>query len=408
MKPGRNLSDLLNENKSQILRYLIHHKGISRIDLSTAVGLKPASITKIVQQLLDQGLIIETGFSDGAKGRRSISLSFNYSHYYILAIKLNWNRLKIDLLDFQGISQKEEFSMSFDMLTINHMDNIIDLIAEKANSIIEKYSNIIAVGVSSFGPYSYSNGSIVFMDQKTNAPKSYPFKQTLQRKLPLPVFVELDAIAGALSYWWFRFNCDLSQRLMHIFAGEGIGGGFVINGQPLSHFLGNAFEFGHIIIDMNGEQCKYGCTGCLETFCDLPSFLNHIREVLPAHPDSLLTTQKDTFTIYDLLDATHMGDAFAISMLEDWGRYLGCGIASILPLFSPDIIIISDIMVGGGQCLLEAIEHSMHFYQHCCYRSPKLIFADPQDDLVLLGAATVAIDKVLSDPNRYFPSGSEP
>ena len=184
MKPGRNLSDLLNENKSQILRYLIHHKGISRIDLSTAVGLKPASITKIVQQLLDQGLIIETGFSEGAKGRRSISLSFNYSHYYILAIKLNWNRLKIDLLDFQGISQKEEFSMSFDMLTINHMDNIIDLIAEKANSIIEKYSNIIAVGVSSFGPYSYSNGSIVFMDQKTNAPKSYPFKQTLQRKLP--------------------------------------------------------------------------------------------------------------------------------------------------------------------------------------------------------------------------------
>ena len=119
-------------------------------------------------------------------------------------------------------------------------------------------------------------------------------------------------------------------------------------------------------------------------------------------------SQKDTFTIYDLLDATHMGDAFAISMLEDWGRYLGCGIASILPLFSPDIIIISDIMIGGGQCLLEAIEHSMHFYQHCCYRSPKLIFADPQDDLVLLGAATVAIDKVLSDPNRYFPSGSEP
>ena len=55
---------------------------------------------------------------------------------------------------------------------------------------------------------------------------------------------------------------------------------------------------------------------------------------------------------------------------------------------------------------MEAIEHSMHFYQHCCYRSPKLIFADPQDDLVLLGAATVAIDKVLSDPNRYFPSGS--
>lgn len=62
--------------------------------------------------------------------------------------------------------------MSFDMLTINHMDNIIDLIAEKANSIIEKYSNIIAVGVSSFGPYSYSNGSICIYGFQKQMPRN--------------------------------------------------------------------------------------------------------------------------------------------------------------------------------------------------------------------------------------------
>ena len=68
MKSGKNLNDLLNENKAQILRYLIHHRGCSRTELSEAVGLKPASITKIVQQLLEDNLVVETGLSEGLRG----------------------------------------------------------------------------------------------------------------------------------------------------------------------------------------------------------------------------------------------------------------------------------------------------------------------------------------------------
>ena len=182
--------------------------------------------------------------------------------------------------------------MSFDMLTINHMDNIIDLIAEKANSIIEKYSNIIAVGVSSFGPYSYSNGSIVFMDSKqmprnpilSNKPckGNFLFRYLLNWMLSPGPFPTGGFALIAISVSGLCILLQVKESAAALSSMD----------SPLSHFLGNAFEFGHIIIDMNGEQCKYGCTGCLETFCDLPSFLNHIREVLPAHPDSLLTTQK--------------------------------------------------------------------------------------------------------------------
>lgn len=406
MKSGRNLTDLLNDNKSQILRYLIHHEGSSRIELSATTGLRPATITKIVQPLLEQGLVVETGLSEGAKGRRSISLSFNYSKYLIIAVKLSWNRLKIDLLDFKGVSQNELFSTSYNTLTIEEMDHTLDLIAQKVNDIASRYSNIIAVGVSTFGPYSYSNGSVLFMNTKTNTPKSYPLYQTLKRKISFPVFTEMDAAAGALGYWWFRINCDSSQKLMHIFAGEGIGGGLVVNGHPLSDFLGNAFEFGHIIIDIDGGKCKYGCNGCLETFCDLPSLLAHASDTLDEHPGSLLYPKRDIFDIYDLLAAMQAGDAFSTSIMEDWGRYLGCGIASILPLFSPDTVVISDIMVGGGPLVLDAIERSLRFYQHSGYKTPKVLFADSDDDLVLLGAATIAIDKILSDPNLYFPSGA--
>ena len=152
MKSGKNLADLTNENKAHILRYLIHHEGISRIELSAATGLKPASITKIIQQLIEQELVTETGLSEGSKGRRSISLSFNYKKYSVLAIKLNWSRLKIDLMDFKGNSQDELYSISFPPLCIERMDEITSLIAQKVNEICSRHNNILAAGVACFGP----------------------------------------------------------------------------------------------------------------------------------------------------------------------------------------------------------------------------------------------------------------
>ena len=402
MKSGKNLNDLLNENKAQILRYLIHHRGCSRTELSEAVGLKPASITKIVQQLLEDNLVVETGLSEGAKGRRSISLSFNYSDFYVIAIKISWERLKIDLLDFAGISRNELISLTIEHLTYHSMDALISLIAEKVAEICRRHPHIIAVGVATVGPYVCNEGSILFSEPRADEKTAYPLLKKLQEKISLPVFADQDAAAGALGYWWFRTSCNPHTRLMHIFAAEGVGGNFVLNGHPLSDFLSHAFEFGHIIINLHGEQCSNGCIGCLETYCSFPSFIRRTRERLSHFPDSLLQAKKDTFTIYDIISAMKAKDPLALAMVEDWGHSLGCGIASILPLFFPDVVVVSDIMTSCGDVLLDAIQSSLRHYKHGCYEEPKLIFTNPQDDLVLLGAATVAIDKVVSNPSRYL------
>ncbi|CCX67377.1 putative transcriptional repressor in the Rok (NagC/XylR) family protein [Firmicutes bacterium CAG:791] len=410
MKSGKNLADLINENKSHILRYLIHHEGVSRIELSAATGLQPASITKIIQQLIEQELVVETGLSDGSKGRRSISLSFNYRKYSVIAIKLNWSRLKIDLMDFKGNSQEELFSIQFPSLYFERMDEIVSLIAQKVNEIHSRHDNIVAVGVASFGPLLYESGDILFEPQNTQEHRneehcySYPLLSRLRSQIQIPVFVELEAVAGALAYWWFQTNCNPTQKLMHIFAGEGIGGGLIINGHRLSDFLDNAFEFGHIIINANGDKCSSGCTGCLQTYCSFTSLVHHAQTRLNDYPESILFSRRDVLTVYELIDAMNAGDDCAIDTIMDWGFYLGCGIASILPLFAPDIVVISDVMIRCGDPLLNAIERSIQMHKHYAYKTPKLIFAEPDNDLILLGAATVAIDKVLSSPGKYFAS----
>lgn len=410
MKSGKNLADLTNENKAHILRYLIHHEGISRIELSAATGLRPASITKIIQQLIEQELVTETGLSEGSKGRRSISLSFNYKKYSVLAIKLNWSRLKIDLMDFKGNSQEELYSINFPPLCIERMDEITSLIAQKVNEICSRHNNILAAGVACFGPLLYENGDVLFEPGNTESHRdgdccySYPLLNRLRAQIQIPLFVELEAVAGALAYWWFRTNCDPTQKMMHIFAGEGIGGGFIINGRRLSDFLDNAFEFGHIIINANGDKCTGGCIGCLQTYCSFTSLVRRTQARLSNYPKSTLSSRQDTLTAYELIDAMNAGDDCATDAIMDWGFYLGCGIASILPLFTPDIVVISDIMVRCGTPLLNAIERSIHLHKHYAYKIPKLIFAEPDNDLILLGAATIAIDKVLSNPGKYFPS----
>ena len=198
MKSGKNLADLTNENKAHILRYLIHHEGISRIELSAATGLRPASITKIIQQLIEQELVTETGLSEGSKGRRSISLSFNYKKYSVLAIKLNWSRLKIDLMDFKGNSQEELYSINFPPLCIERMDEITSLIAQKVNEICSRHNNILAAGVACFGPLLYENGDVLFEPGNTKSHRdgdccySYPLLNRLREQIQIPLLVVSD------------------------------------------------------------------------------------------------------------------------------------------------------------------------------------------------------------------------
>ncbi|WP_343210590.1 ROK family transcriptional regulator [Anaerolentibacter hominis] len=400
---GKNMGDMLDLNRALILRYLLQNEGCSRAELAKYTGLKQASITKIIKTLIENGVVKETGFSAGQKGRRSIGLSLSYSRYHVIGVKLSWSCLKICVYDFLGNAAEETLSFPLEeRFHLHLMDYVVDLIDQHVHALLKKYPTILAAGFSLPGPFDPRDG--VILNNRT--PGSHeiitiPICERIMERLELPVFFEHDANAGAMAYWWFHLGCDPQKVLLHILASEGLGGGIISNGHTLTNFGSRKTEFGHISVDYNGRLCPCGNRGCLSEYCCFEAIQRQIKEQLCRFPGSVLA-QYNEVTPDQFFQAVHGHDPLASGLITDMGRYLGYGLCSFITEFCPDIIVISDIMAAGGNLLLDSIHSVINERLSIFFQKPEIVLLDPQYDLVLLGAATTAIHNVLLNPTRYM------
>ena len=402
-KNGKNLTDLLDMNRAQILKYLAHHPECSRAELGAITGLTLPSITKIVRGLQENGIIYETGFAEGKKGRRSVGLSISYDKFKVLAVKLSWQRLKISIFDISGEKYGEDISFPFESITLDSIENIMTILIDGIRQFQNEFPEIVAIGLAVPGPFYKKDGSLLLPPYTKNPEKRiyYSIEEKLKEKISLPVFIEHDADAGALAYWWFYTSCDREQGIMNIIASAGIGGGIVENGNVFSWNHGNSCELGHISIKYDGRKCHCGSTGCIDAYSSFRSIQELASQMLPDYPDSALG-KHPSISVQTFFSAVKQKDTLAIKLLKDAGRYLGYAIVSLLSVFNPDIVLISDIMAMGGDLFLDEIKNAMISVQSTFSRIPELHLFDPTQDLVLLGAATIAINSILSEPTKYL------
>ncbi len=404
MKKGKNLTDLLDSNRSEVLYYLMDHSGCSRTDLGAATGLTLASITKIIHSLLDAGIIYETDFIEKKKGRRSIGLSFCYDKFKVLAVNLFWNRLELQACDFHGNFYGELVSVPFLYISTRNIEEVVETAGRYIQDFCRMYPDLVSIGVSVPGPYFRNTGCIMVPPfEKDPAKRSYyPFKEKLSRFTDLPIFMEHDADAGALAYWRFRMDRRPDLVIMNFLADTGVGVGLT-DGRNI--YAGNSScssESGHITIDYHGRSCPYcGSNGCLNAYCSGRALEEIAAEQLSAHPDSILNSIP-TITYQAIIQASSEGDTFATELLTECGRTLGHGILSLLHIFHPDLILISGDISKAGAVLLNNIRKSLEERQSSYTTIPEIRLLSEERNLALLGAAAFAIEEMLQFPTRYF------
>lgn len=403
-KTGKNLTDLLDSNRSQIMYHVAKHPGCSRAELGVRTGLTLASITKIVHSLIECGAIYETGFSEGKKGRRSIGLSFNYEKYKILAIKLSWSRLEIQTYDFLGNAYGELISVPFINLTIDNIEYVLQTAVDGINSFYNEFPEITAIGIAVPGPVYRDTGTILLPPYNLDLEKRfyYPLKEKLEAHTSLPIFIEHDADAGALAYWWFKSSNEEDTVIMNFLADDGVGIGLVDNGKIFTGTSNCSCEMGHLSIDYNGRICpKCGSRGCINAYCSTEALENLAIERLTEGADSILQSYSN-FSCKTIFQAAKQQDAFASKLVFECGKYLGQGILSLLHVFNPDIIVISGTISLGGDLLIEGIQDTLSKEQSCYTVIPKIKLLPADKELTLLGAAAFAIDRILNAPTQYL------
>lgn len=405
-KNGKNLDDLQDLNRSSIIRHLAMHEGCSRVELAKTTGLKQASITKIMRALVENGVVAETGFTEGLKGRRSIGLSLNYSKYLVVGVKIAWERLSAGVFDLRGRVIGDIFSCSVDHLNLANAGEAVRRVADAIGKFRRRHPNLAAVGVAVPGPFHREEGSVYITREGSGDRVYFPLLEQIRARVPLPVVMDHDANAGALGYWWFRTNCDTGMALLYLLASEGIGGGVVSRGRIFTGQRGHSSEMGHMVVEFGGRRCVCGGRGCLDAYASSIAVEGQAAKLLAEHPGSALSGTR-RLGIGDIFAAMRGGDGLARSLVRDAGVNMGRGFASLIPIFDPDLVVIGDLMAGGGDVLLEGIDDALGRFLSPFYKKPRIVLADPGDDLVLLGSAAIAIDHVYNHPTELLMPDAE-
>lgn len=249
---------------------------------------------------------------------------------------------------------------------------------------------ITAVSVVVPGTVNVSKGIVV---KAPNLPSLNGFNLTadLSARLNRPALLENDANAAAVGEMWMGAGRE-QNSIVCMTLGTGVGGGIILDGKLWRGAVGAAAEIGHMCVDpFGGVACGCGSQGCLEVYASATAIVRMTREAGSRHPESSLLF--DDLSSEEIFDAGQKGDALALEVFERMGVYLGIGIANLLNILNPEMIVIGGGVVNGW----ELFEKSMR--QQVAERAfplladrVKIVRAECGDDAGLLGAARLAYD----------------
>ncbi|WP_026527891.1 ROK family transcriptional regulator [Butyrivibrio sp. VCD2006] len=399
--PIINNSDLNEAHRAQIVK-IIHQKEkqneiCSRAELAKMTGLTQASITKIVAQLIDEGIVIESGIVKGNGNRRAIGLKLNSENNLVVGVKFQRHMYTIGMFDISG-KFYEQTETEFDI----EKDPAIVLkdMKKQIRYYLDKYEDVVAIGMAVPGPYLRNEGHIAIVSRML-AWHDVNFVREFENEFSKPVFIEQDANAGAMAEWWFGNHKKPMNTLAYFLMGEGVGSGIVVNEEILLGKLGAASEIGHISIDVNGPRCECGNYGCLELYSSTQALLNRAKKAVP----SLFTDKKlKRADEYELIfKAARDGNEVVTELMNEMAGYIAYGCVTLINSYNPDIIVIGDVISKASDILLPEIKRIVEERTIPeLYSQVDIVMSELSVDPTLYGAAAIATDKVLGKPSQYL------
>jgi glucokinase len=230
-----------------------------------------------------------------------------------------------------------------------------EVIGEATGSEGGSRSDVLGVGIGCPGPLDLETG--VIGATPNLGWEGYPIRDRIAEALGLPASLDNDANCATYGEWWQGAGRGTGS-LVGVTLGTGIGGGFVEGGRILRGASGSACEIGHMTIALEGRRCGCGNDGCLEAYASGPAIAARAREGLREGHASILPELVDdleTLTAATVYEALTLGDAFAQDVMTETARLLAVGLANLVNLFNPEMIVVVGGVTRAGEHLFEPL-----------------------------------------------------
>lgn len=235
---------------------------------------------------------------------------------------------------------------------VDRMVSMIDTVIAETISTGQKRDNCLGVGVGAPGPLDRERGIVITTPNLgwTN----FPLRQVIADRVGLQATLDNDANCATLGEWWLGAARG-GRNVVGMTIGTGIGGGLILEGRLYHGASDVAGEIGHMTIDVTGRRCGCGNYGCLEAYASGPSIAERAREALGGDQPSMLYAMVNNdltkLTAAIVYDAAKRDDAVALEVVLETARFLGTGLANILNVYNPDVVVIAGGVTQAGDPL---------------------------------------------------------
>lgn len=392
--------DLRRANRAEILRKIYFGGPISRLEVSQEIGVSPATVTNIVNDLLDKTILIESGSKRSEGGRPSTLLTINPDYGHFIGIEVGETFIKIELFDILFNFKKEAFfslnepKIGPRQIVECMVQGIEDVL--KGSGLVEK--DIIGVGIGFPGLVDPAKGVSVFTPNW--GWHNVSITSLLRERLPIPMYIDNGAKAMAVGEMHFGAGKGANNMAV-LLVGTGVGSGIIHDRVLFRGFINNAGEFGHTSLNIDGPKCRCGSYGCAEVYIGANGIIDRYVS-LKNDPKQPPIDDQIAFIQY-LIAESRKGEGVARQTIDETILYLGVSIANLINAVNPEILLL-----GGWSGLLFGQEYMKQIQAVVARYALKQSLAKTKIRLCQLGQDAGAKGAAALVLEHFFETGDEP
>jgi Transcriptional regulator/sugar kinase len=332
-------------NRRIVLNLIREYQPISRAELARRMSVRRGTLTTLVRELVESGMVFEKGTAAAARGRRPTMLCVRTRGRLVVAVDVRSGRSSIALSDVGGRMLARE---TFD--TPASPDQLAELLASEVTRLLRQHApngteGCQGIGIVLPGMVDRKTGRLIYAPRL--GWRDVDLRANVSARIGMKVYIESAPIACALARLWLEPEATRSvNSFAYVSVSEGIGVGLVVNGEMLRGETHTAGEFGHVSLDSSGPECVCGRRGCWEALaCNAATIERYADAIsgIPRGDGKARRARKASFPgIEEVIRRARGGEAAAVQALVETASNIGRGLALIVSAFNP-----GRIYVGG-------------------------------------------------------------
>lgn len=379
--------------KKHIITYLIYNENSTITDLAKDMDLSIPTVTKIIDEMHEQGYIDEYGKLETNGGRHPILYGLNTDSGYFVGVDVTWNSINIGIINFKGEVLKLQMGIPFERRdTLECIDELCNHIEHFIAGLTIDEKKILHINVTLCGRVNpelgYSHSFFNFGER--------PLAEILTERLKIETSIDNDS-RTMLYGENIKGVVKGAKNVLFINIGWGLGMGIMIDGKLYKGKSGFSGEIGHTYGYDNQIICHCGKKGCVETEVSCSALYRKFIEHQQAGETSIILSEKDIeeITLDDIFSAINREDLLAIELVEQIGQQLGFHIGSLINTFNPDMVIIGGEMSRAGDFLLQPVISAIRKYTlSLMSRDSEIVLSKLKDQACVIGSCLLSRSKL--------------